>query len=131
MIYNVPINKLEATVWNANHCTKKKDSIKGLFSKFNQIGSFLRIWSHLLKKCLRKTSFFVQWIKKCLNSYNILAIKKMKSNKYLSTLWKLYGQSHFKSSRSEVFCKKEILRNFNFLQNISSGCFCHWYLHEN
>ena len=31
---------------------KMKFSIKELFSIFNQIGSFLRIWSHLLKKSL-------------------------------------------------------------------------------
>ena len=39
---------------------KKKFSIKVLFSKFDQIRRLLRIWSHLLKKSLSKTSFFVQ-----------------------------------------------------------------------
>ena len=33
------------------HCTKKF-SINGFFSKCGQIRSFLRIWSHLLKKSL-------------------------------------------------------------------------------
>ena len=34
------------------HCSEKKFSIKDFFSKFDQIRSFLRIWSHLLKKSL-------------------------------------------------------------------------------
>ena len=37
---------------------KVKFSIKGLFSKCDQIGSFLRIWSHLLKKSLMKNFIF-------------------------------------------------------------------------
>ena len=36
-----------------------KFSIKDFFSKCDQIPSFLRIWSHLVKKYLMKTSFFV------------------------------------------------------------------------
>ena len=36
---------------------EKKFSIKDFFSKYHQIGSFLRIWLHLLKK-----SFFGQGI---------------------------------------------------------------------
>ena len=34
--------------------------IRDFFSKCDQICSFLRIWSHLLKKSLMETSFFVQ-----------------------------------------------------------------------
>ena len=33
-------------------------SIKDFLIKCDQIRSFARIWSHLLKKCLIKTSFF-------------------------------------------------------------------------
>ena len=40
---------------------KMKFSIKDFFSKCDQIRSFLRIWSHLLKKFLRKTTFFVKY----------------------------------------------------------------------
>ena len=36
-------------------------SIKDLFSKCDQNRSFLRIWSHLLKKSLTETSFLKQW----------------------------------------------------------------------
>ena len=40
---------------------KMKFSIKDFFSKCNQICRKLRVWSHLLKKSLWKTSFFVQY----------------------------------------------------------------------
>ena len=39
------------------HCKKMKFSIKDLFSKCDQIRSFLRIWSHLLKKSLVQNIF--------------------------------------------------------------------------
>ena len=45
------------------HCTaqKMKFSIKNFFSKYDHIRSFLRIWSHLLKKSLMENLiFFVQ-----------------------------------------------------------------------
>ena len=38
-----------------------KFSIKDYFSKCDQIRSFLRIWSHLLKKSLMENFIFVQW----------------------------------------------------------------------
>ena len=38
-----------------------KFSIKDFFSKWDQIRSFLRIWSDLLKKSLMKNFIFVQW----------------------------------------------------------------------
>ena len=40
-----------------NTAQKTKLFIKDFFSKCDQIGSFLRIWSHLLKKSLMETSF--------------------------------------------------------------------------
>ena len=44
-----------------SHTAQKiKFSIKDFFSKCDQIGSFLRIWSHLLKKSLMDNFFFVQ-----------------------------------------------------------------------
>ena len=39
---------------------KMKFFIKDFFSKCDQIRSFLRIWSHLLKKSLMETSIFEQ-----------------------------------------------------------------------
>ena len=42
-----------------------KFSIKDFFLKYDQIRSFLRIWSHLLKKSLMENFIFlVQWYKK-------------------------------------------------------------------
>ena len=42
------------------HYAKMKFSIKDFFSKFDQICSVLRIWSHLLKKSLMENFIFVQ-----------------------------------------------------------------------
>ena len=39
---------------------KMNFSIKDYFSKCEQIGSFLQIWSHLLKKSLTEKAIFVQ-----------------------------------------------------------------------
>ena len=37
-----------------------KFSIKDFFSKYDQILSFLRIWSHLLEKSLKKNFMFCE-----------------------------------------------------------------------
>ena len=42
-----------------NTAQKAKFSIKGFFSKCDQIHSFLRIWSHLLKKSLMENFIFL------------------------------------------------------------------------
>ena len=44
----------------SNTAQKMKFSIKDVFSKYDQIRSFLWIWSDLLKKSFMKTSTFVQ-----------------------------------------------------------------------
>ena len=41
-----------------NTAQKTKFSIKGFFSKCDQIGSLLRVWSHLLKKSLMENFIF-------------------------------------------------------------------------
>ena len=41
-----------------NTAQKMKFSIKDFFSKCNQIQSFLRIWSHLIKKSLMENFIF-------------------------------------------------------------------------
>ena len=46
------------TAFSFLHCTQKKLSIKDFFSRFDQICSFLRIWSHLLQKSLLKNFIF-------------------------------------------------------------------------
>ena len=46
------------TYWGSLH-KKIKFSIKDFFSRFDQICSFLQIWSHLLKKSLMGNFTFV------------------------------------------------------------------------
>ena len=41
---------------------KMRFSIKDFFSKYDQIRSFLRIWSYLLKKSLMENFIFVQCV---------------------------------------------------------------------
>ena len=49
---------------------KMISSIKDFSSKCDQIRSFLRIWSHLLKKALMETSLFVQ----CMSARKVFKI---------------------------------------------------------
>ena len=53
MVFNLSLK------WN-DSCTvqKMKFSIKNFFGKCDQIRSFLRIWSHLLKKSLMENFIF-------------------------------------------------------------------------
>ena len=52
--FDVLTNQIEAT----STAQKMKFSIKDFFSKCDQIRSFLRIWSHLLKKSLMENFIF-------------------------------------------------------------------------
>ena len=68
--------------------------IKDLFSIRDQIRSFPRIWSHLLRKSLMKNSFFAQSsIKTVLTNLSYLAIsdpwKTLNRSSFLRTLLKL------------------------------------------
>ena len=45
-------------IGHREHCTKMKFSIIDFFSKCDQIRSFLRIWSHLLKKSIMENFVF-------------------------------------------------------------------------
>ena len=72
---------------------KMKFSIKDFFSKCDQIRSFLRIWSHLLKKSLMKNFIFYVMIeeRRCL---------KFKRNEEISS-----------SVRLSKFCFYQTLEN--------------------
>ena len=52
---------------------KMKFSIKDFFSKYDQIRSYLRIWSHLLKKSLMENFIFcaVEGARRCLFERNV------------------------------------------------------------
>ena len=56
IIWNIKTNLPK--IDQLKHCTKMKFSIKDFFSKCDQIRSFLRIWSHLLKKSLMGNFIF-------------------------------------------------------------------------
>ena len=76
-----------------------KFSIRDFFSKSEEICSFLRIWSHLLKKC--KTSFFCEEDGFCFISNMSLQPKEIYSQismiyynvKYLCFWWELWFTS--------------------------------------
>ena len=53
---------------------RMKFSIKDLFSKCDQIHRELRIWSHLLKKSLKKNFIF------CFYNQNILCVRKIETH---------------------------------------------------
>ena len=55
-----------------------KFSIKAFFSKYDQIRSFLRIWSHLLKKSLMKNLIF-HLVKKSLMENFIFCAQLLKA----------------------------------------------------
>ena len=61
------------------HCTNNDSSIKDFFSKRDQIRSFLRIWSHLLKKTLMEKFIFCILTRKISRSVLFLQVIKMKN----------------------------------------------------
>ena len=66
-----------------NTAQKMKFSIKEFFSKCDQIRSFLRIWSHLLKKSLMKNFIFL-----CSGRYKIQAFSQIIFHK-VNIEWKM------------------------------------------
>ena len=53
------IHNLNFLIWKTLAAQKTKFSIKNCFSKYDQIRSFLQIWSHLLKKSLTENFIFL------------------------------------------------------------------------
>ena len=53
-----PPQMIQACILSYNTAQKMKFSIKDFFSKCDQIRSYLRIWSYLLKKCLMENFSF-------------------------------------------------------------------------
>ena len=56
-----------------NTAQKVKFSVKDFFSKCDQIRSFLRIWSYLLKKSLMEN--FIFWLVEIGHNYRIKTMK--------------------------------------------------------
>ena len=89
-----------------------KFSIKDFFSKCDQTRSFLRIWSHLLKKSLTKLHFFVKcYLFRCLivlrsfsNQFCDYKLEARKSS-LIFQAWNLSGFStiSFKGNQSMTF----------------------------
>ena len=68
MVY--PYNDKNLNALGTHTAQQMKFSIKDFFSKCDQIRSFLRIWSHLLKKSLMENFIFCV-ASSCLISFNV------------------------------------------------------------
>ena len=81
-----------------NTVQKISFSIKDFFSKCDQIRSFLRIWSHLLKKSLMENFIFciVKWVNE--------------SQLFLKTFRKINTSHNFISIKCFVYQRKSPLR---------------------
>ena len=90
-------------VRNDNTAQKMKLFIKDLFRKCDQIRSFLRIWSHLLKKSFMKASFFVE----CKNLQEVNATCKFIWN---VCCWFIYGVSFYQGKLGLTNLMKSYLR---------------------
>ena len=64
---------------------KMKFSIKDFFSKCDQIRSFLRIWSHLLKKFLMENFIFCAVLKKNQSYYLRYDVVSTLTRRHVST----------------------------------------------
>ena len=78
-----------------------KFSIKDFFSKFDQIRSFLLIWSHLLKKFLTENFIFcaLEWV----NPLDNLSIMSCSTQGKLITILLMEHTAQFSTSWSVLF----------------------------
>ena len=73
-------------LWSHDTAQKMKFSIKDFFSKCDQIRSFLRIWSHWLKKSLMENFIFcVEWL---YLQYNLSYVIKFRYWHHNQELWR-------------------------------------------
>ena len=81
-------------------------SVKDFFSKYEHIRKKMRIRSHLLKKPLSENFLF------CAVIFRLLQVPQMNTVlRHLSMIILLVSSS-CRNSRPEVFCKKDVPRNF-------------------
>ena len=85
-----------------------KISINDFFSKYDKIRSFLRIWSHLLKKSLMEKFIFSAVLDECCQAVNAVNAAKL----LLKLSWWFSVFSICRSSHPKVLCKKGVLVNF-------------------
>ena len=87
------------------HCTKKWRTYD-LFSKCAQIRSFLRIWSHLLKKSLMGNFIFLQWLHRtelCRRS----SLGRLKSF-FIMLIWQENNDNTFTVLKSDSHLPKKL-----------------------
>ena len=97
---------------------KMKFSIKDFSSKCGQIRSFLRTWSHLLKKSLMENFIFCTMplpvrliLTISLPTYLLTALNESKISKLLPPKPKKKPSEYFfRSSRPEVYLRKAVLK---------------------
>ena len=70
-------------------CIKMKFLIKDFFSKYDQILSFIQIWSHLLKKSLMENLIFCAVFVNCktLNIPRTFRVIFWKNTKMIALMW--------------------------------------------
>ena len=99
------------------HCAKKKFSIKDFSSKCDQIRSFLRIWSHLLKKSLIENFIFCAvfdiFRNLQISRLTALIICKLESTgNELFYLYKLYTTTKpGLGNKNQIYCVTKIIKN--------------------
>ena len=89
------------------HCTEKKFFIKDFFSKYDRICSFLRIWSHFLKKSLMENLIFCAVL-----SYNCVKMFLYAQYDRICSFLRIW--SHF--------LKKSLMENLIFCAVLSYNC---------
>ena len=72
-----------------------KFSIKDFLSKCNQIRSFLRLWSHLLKKSLMENFIFCAVFRRCLTN-TVMSVTN------LSVLFLIASSNHFHNAAHQT-----------------------------
>ena len=100
-----------------------KFSIKCFFSKCDQIRSFLRIWSHLLKNFLMENVIFVQWHR----DFSTLIMFSFTVYLVFSLVFKYLLLSHFRIRRyaneQPLFPTLLLTISLNMIYQFPNSCF--------
>ena len=110
-----------------NLVQKMKLSITDFFSKCDQIRSFLRIWSHLLKKSLMKNFIFcaVKHDAACLKYLAHMQIKKSLPNMRLNVSdTRPHNYIHNVYIRPHDYIHNVYTRPHDYIHNVYKNCKC-------